>query len=119
MLLARTINHSHPAAANLLQNFVMTKAPVCVGHIRFYEYAFEYLTRRLTFGFKSLEQETVDTRSVIKLRYRSALWAFCKIADSARGGIRRFGCFVHQAAAASAPHKCRISSSTSAGFATV
>jgi hypothetical protein len=36
-----------------------------------------------------------------------------------RDGIRSLRCSVHYGAAASAAHKCRISSSTSTGLATV
>ena len=36
VLLACAINHSHAAAPDLFQNFVMTEAPLCVGHVRFY-----------------------------------------------------------------------------------
>src|ERR1700730_9221828 len=119
VLLARAINHSHAAAPDFLQDFVMTKAPFAVGHVRFCEDAFERFTGRLTLGFKSLAKETVDAGPVIKSGYGAALWAFRRILDYVREGIRGHGCFVHQAAAASAAHKCRISSSTSAGFSTV
>ena len=51
VLLARAINYSHAAAADLLQNFVMTKAPLCVGHVRFGEDAFERFAGSLAFGF--------------------------------------------------------------------
>ena len=57
----------------------MTQAPLCVGHIRFYKDAFEGFARSLAFGFKSLAQETVDARPVIKLGYGAALWAFRQI----------------------------------------
>src|SRR6266540_5342831 len=119
VLLARTINHSHATASDLLQNFVMTKAPLCVGHIRFCEDAFERFARGLTLSFKSLPQETVDAGSVIELDCGAALWALLRILCYVRNRIRRLSWFVHHAAAASAAHKCRISSSTSAGFATV
>src|SRR5437773_10001484 len=60
VLLSRPINHSHAAAPDLFQNFVMTKAPLCVRHVRFREDTFERFARSLAFGFKSLAQETVD-----------------------------------------------------------
>ena len=97
----------------------MTEAPLCVGHVRFCEDAFERLAGGLAFGFKSLAQETVDAGSVIEPGYRAAVWALCRIPDYVRDGIRQAGCLVHQAAAASAAHKCQISSSTSVGFSTV
>jgi hypothetical protein len=56
MLLARAINYSHPAATNFLQNFVMTEAPLGIGHVVFYEHTLERFTRPLPFGFKSLTQ---------------------------------------------------------------
>src|SRR5439155_11801517 len=68
VLLARAINYSHPAAPDLLQDFVMTEPPLCVGHVRFRENAFERLARRLALGFKSLKEETVNAGSVIELR---------------------------------------------------
>ena len=97
----------------------MTKAPFRVGYVRFGEDAFKRFTGRLAFGFKSFAQETVDAGSVIKSGYRAALRAFRCILNYVSEGIRGRGNFVHQAAAASAAHKCRISSSTSAGFSTV
>ena len=119
VLLSRAIKHSHAAAPDLLQNFVMTKAPLCVGHVRFGEDAFERFAGSLAFGFKSLAQKTVDAGPVINLRHRTALRALRRMLNYVRCGIRWRGCLVHQAAAASAAHKCRISSSTSVGFATV
>jgi hypothetical protein len=54
VLLARAINHSHAAAPDFLQDFVMTQAPFGVGHVSFCKDAFERLAGRLTLGFKSL-----------------------------------------------------------------
>src|SRR5207244_12323326 len=105
--------------AAFLRNFVMTRAHLLGGHVRFREDAFERLAGSLPFGFKSFAQETVYAGSVIKLRYRAAVRAFRQMLDYIRDGSRRPGCLVHQAAAASAAHKCLISSSTSAGFSTV
>src|SRR5207249_11365570 len=103
----------HAAAADFLQNFVMTKVPLLVGHVRFREDAFERLAGRFTFGFKSFAQETVDAGSMIKLRCGAAVRAFRRMLDYIREGSRRPGCFVHQAARARAAHKNRITSSTS------
>src|SRR5206468_4476819 len=89
VLLPRAINHSHAAAADFLQNFVMTKVPLLVGHVRFRENAFERLAGRFTFGFKSFAQETVDAGSVIKLRYGAAVRAFRRTLDYIRDGSRR------------------------------
>ena len=97
----------------------MTETPLCVGHVRFCEDAFERFAGRLAFCFKSLAQETFDAGSVIELRCGAALWALCQILAYVGDEIRQRSYFVHQAAAASAAHKCRISSSTSAGFSTV
>ena len=97
----------------------MTEAPLFIGQVPFREDAFERFAGRPTFGFESLAQETVDAGSVIESGYRAALWAFRRITDYVREGIREPGCFAHQAAAASVAHKYRISSSTSAGFSTV
>src|SRR5262245_20208035 len=118
VLLPCSVNHSHAAAADFLQNFVVTEAPLCVPHIGFYEDVFKGFARGFAFGFKSLAQETVDTCPVIKLCCGAALGAFRHILDSVCEGMGRLSRFVHHAAA-SAAHKCRISSSTSAGFATV
>ena len=119
VLLPRPINHSHAAAADFLQNFVMTETPLCIGDVRIYEDAFESFARPFAFGFKSFEQETVDAGSLIESSYRAAPWALCRMLNYIRDGSRRPSSFVHQAATASAAHKCRISSSTSAGFSTV
>src|SRR5262249_15261522 len=105
VLLACAINDSHAAAADFFQNFVMTKTPLCVGHIGFCEDAFERLARSLAFGFKSLTQETVNTSSVIEPGCRAALWTFRQVFDFASGGFRSLRCFVHHAAAANAAHK--------------
>src|SRR5438094_9019813 len=87
VLLTRAINHSHAAAADLLQNFVMTEPRACVGHVRFYEDALESFARPLPFGFKVRAQETVDARLVIKLRHPAALWALPGRLDFVRNGI--------------------------------
>jgi hypothetical protein len=51
--LSRAIDHSHATAPDFFQDLVITEAPLCVGHVRFYEDAFERLTGRLGLGFKS------------------------------------------------------------------
>ena len=51
VLLSGAINHSHAAATDFLQNFVMTEPPLCVSHVRFCENAFEGFTGRLAFRF--------------------------------------------------------------------
>src|SRR6266550_2023282 len=119
VLLARAINHSHAAAPDFLQDFVMTEAPFVVGHVRFCEDGFERFAGGLAFGLESLAEETVDAGPVIELGYGAALPAFRRVLDYVREGSRWSGNFVHQAAAPSAAHKCRISLSTSAGFSTV
>src|SRR6266498_9451 len=119
VLLTSAINHSHASASDFLQDFVMTEAPLRVGHVCFREDTFERFTGRLAFGFKALAQETVNARSVIEPGYRAALRTFRRILDYVRDGIRWRGNFVHHAATASAAHRCLISSSTSAGFSTV
>src|SRR5439155_21554844 len=63
VLLARAINHSHPASPNFLQDFVMTKTPLCVSHVRFGEDAFERFARSFAFSFESLAQKTIDAGS--------------------------------------------------------
>src|SRR5882724_5411878 len=119
VLLARAINHSHAAAPDLLQDFVMTETPLRVTHVCFYEDVFERFARPLAFGFKSRAQETVDARLVIEFGCGAALRALRLMLDYVSEEIGGPSWFVHQAAAASAAHKCRISSSTSVGFATV
>src|SRR6266550_3480417 len=94
VLLARAINHSHPAAPDLLQDFVVAEAPHLVGHVRFREDAFERFTGRLAFGFKSLAQETGDAGSVIELGYGAALRAFRRMLAYVGDGIRGRGNFV-------------------------
>src|ERR1700704_1129223 len=119
MLLSRAINHSHAAAPDLLQDFVMGEAPFIVGHVVFCEDPFERFTGHLAFGFKSRAQETVDAGPVIKSRYRAALWTLRRILDCLRERFGGADCVVHQAALDNAAHKCRISSSTSGGLSTV
>ena len=97
----------------------MTEAPFAVGHVVFCEDPFKRFTRHLAFGFKSRAQKTIDAGPVIKSGYRAALWTLRRILDYLREGFRGADCVVHQAALASATHKCRISSSTSTGFSTV
>src|SRR5947208_12363712 len=97
VLLARAINHSHPAAPDFFQDFVMTETPLHVGHVRFYESGFECFTGSFAFRFESFTQETVDARSVIKSGYSAALRAFRRMLDYVRDGIRWCGNFVHQA----------------------
>jgi hypothetical protein len=54
MLLARAINHAHSATPDLFQDFVVTEAPLCISHIRFYKDAFDCFAGGLAFGFESL-----------------------------------------------------------------
>src|SRR4029077_9193420 len=119
VLLSRPINYSHSATPDFLQDFIMTEAPVVIGYVVFCEDPFERFTGHLAFGFKSRAQETIDAGPVIKLGYRAALRTWRRILDYTRDGCRGADCVVHQAALDSAAHKCRISSSTSAGFSTV
>src|SRR6266511_5471678 len=69
VLLTRAINHSHTATSDFLQDFVMTEAPLFVGHVRFRKDAFERFPGGLPFSFKSLAQQTVNTRPVIEPGY--------------------------------------------------
>src|SRR5204862_8316186 len=88
MLLPRAINHSHPAAPDFLKDFVMTQAPLLIGHVRFYEHIFEGFARRLASGFKSFAQETVDAGSVIESGYRAALLAFRRMLNYVGDEVR-------------------------------
>src|SRR5256886_7314793 len=83
MLLSRPINHSHAAAPDLLQDFVMPEAPFVVGHIVFCEDPFECFAGHLAL-FKSLAQQTIDAGPVIKSGYRAALRTLCRILDYGR-----------------------------------
>src|SRR5437588_12712258 len=87
VLLTCAIDYSHAAAPDLLQNFVMTEAPLCVSHVRFCEDAFERFARPFAFGIKSLAQETVDAGCVIESGRRAALWTFRRILNYIREGI--------------------------------
>ena len=53
VLLSCAINHSHSPAPDFLQNFIVTEPPGRVGHVRFYENAFERFARSLAFSFES------------------------------------------------------------------
>jgi hypothetical protein len=97
----------------------MTEAPFVVCHVVLCEDPFERFTRHLSFGFKSRAQETIDAGPVSKSGYRAALWTLGRILDYILEGFRGADGVVRQAAPDSAAHKCRISSSTSAGFSTV
>src|SRR5438105_12146322 len=97
----------------------MPEAPFVVGHVVFCEDPFECFAGHLAFGFKCLAEQTIDAGPVIKSGYRAAVRTLCRILDYGRERFRGADWFVHQAALASAAHKCRISSSTSAGFSTV
>src|SRR5215472_12648689 len=79
VLLPRLVNHSHSAAPDLFQNFVVTETRVCVAHLRFQKNVLKRLARPLTLGFNSLAEETVDARLPIKPCCRAAAWAFLKL----------------------------------------
>src|SRR2546430_17697938 len=79
--------------------------------------AFERFTRCFAFGCKSLAQETVDAGSMIESGFGGAFGRMFDCVINNR--IIWRDCFGHQAAAANAQHKYRISSSTSRGSSTV
>src|SRR6266542_3618935 len=97
VLLSCAINHSHAAAPDLLQNFVMTEAPLLVGHVCFREDIFERFAGRLAFGFESFAQETINAGPVIELRCGAARRTSYRILDDVRDEIRGPGCFVRHA----------------------
>ena len=66
VFLAGTINYSHAAAPDFLQNFVMTKAPRCASHVRLCEDAFERFARPVAFGVIKLDAN--ETGQAIPLR---------------------------------------------------
>src|SRR6476661_6404551 len=45
MSLAREINYAHPAAADLVENFVIAQEPLLVRHVHFGDYAFKNCSR--------------------------------------------------------------------------
>jgi hypothetical protein len=84
MLLSRPINHSHAAAPDLLQDFVMPEAPFVVGHVVFCEDPFECFAGQLAFGLKCLAEQTIDAGPLIKSGYRAALRTLRRILDYVR-----------------------------------
>ena len=85
VLLSCAINHSHSAAPDFFQNFVMTESPGRIGHVRFCEDALERFTRCLTFGFESFLQETVDACPVITPSNSAAAWTLLRALAYVRG----------------------------------
>jgi hypothetical protein len=95
VLLPCAINYSHAAAADFLQDFVVTETPLHVGHIVFYEDTLERFTRAFPFGFKSLAQKTIDACFVIELDCGAALRALRRMLDYVRQEIGGPSWFVH------------------------
>src|SRR6266404_5139023 len=121
--LARAIDHAHAAAPDLFENFVIAETPVLVRQIHFGENAGERFRfafiGRVESGFK----QATDAKPALNVRGGIAMGTGPRIGEHARDGIgKSWGKrFHHRVAesAASTPHRWRISSSTSAGSATV
>ena len=61
MALARTINDAHPAAADLLEDLVITDSPVPVVHIYFTKRALQFFVLA-RFRTKPLIEQTFETK---------------------------------------------------------
>src|SRR5437667_124161 len=116
------INHAHAAAPDFLQDFVIAEVPLLIRHVGFGEYAFKNRPRHLANSFKSLAQEATHANSSAESRCYTALLAFRRALGRTRERVRepvRILHQIHSVSAARAAQRCRISSSTSAGFSTV
>src|SRR5215469_5708579 len=88
--LARAINHAHAAARDLIEDFVITQAPLRIWHIHFGHYAFKSISRDP--GFESLTQETTHTNASFETNCCAAPFAFRlglrRTADRVRSPVR-------------------------------
>ena len=120
--LTRAINHAHAASPDLVEDFVIAQAPLPVRHVDFSDYAFKSRARHVATSRESLAQKAARTNSSVESCCGAALLAFSRTVARTRNGVsepvRIFHC-CYSVRAASAAHKYRISSSTSAGLATV
>src|SRR6266487_1583231 len=117
--LAGAINHAHAAARDLVEDFVIAQVPLRIRHVGFSEDAFIICSRHPASSSQSLAQETTCADPGFESHGCAALLAFCRARTRERN---REPVRIHQSyslPAARAAHRCRISSSTSAGSATV
>src|SRR5436305_8069073 len=77
MSLPGAIDHSHAAATDLLENFVISQLPGLVARVQLVEYGFINRLRYLATSFQSLAQQAAHANSGVESRGCSALLAFC------------------------------------------
>src|SRR3954465_12696595 len=102
MTLPRAVDHTHPAAADLVEDFVIPKAPILIGQIHFREKCVQGLgvaVIRIEAGF----EETTDTKSAGNVRGGIALGARPWVIDHIRHRIgKSWGESFHSPAGGSA-----------------
>src|SRR5262249_3580456 len=86
MSLPGSIDHAHPAATDLLENFVISKEPRLLRCLHLGENALVRCLRNLVTAFQSLAQETADANSGVDSDSCCTLLAFSVLCGDARLG---------------------------------
>ena len=92
--LTRAINHAHPAASDLIEDFVIAEVPFRIRHVDFSHYSFKSGSRYP--GLHSLAQETTRADSGFDSYGRATLLTFSRALGPARKGIREPVKILHQ-----------------------
>src|SRR3954468_9784439 len=117
MPLPRPIDDPHAAAADFAEDFVIAETPLLIRHIRVVEDLLEGLFTVLACVTDAFEQHTTHAAAARDARRRATLWTRERCVTDAQNRLWRKRQADHAyVPAASAAHRCRISSSMSAGF---
>ena len=87
--LARTVNDTHAATPDFLQNLIVSEPPMRVGDFRFREDTLEGFSGGLSIGFQSLTKKTICAETLANARGRAALSAFASSLECVRGRVLR------------------------------
>ena len=75
--LPRTVNHTHSAASDFLQNLIIAEPPFLIRHIGLYEHVLENFGGCFDLGFEVFFEETTDAAAISKTARCPTLLAFC------------------------------------------
>src|SRR5947207_15687646 len=92
MALPGAIDHAHPPATDLLENFVISQEPGLVRRVHLGEDALIKRLRHLVTAFQSLAQEATHANSGVESHGCSTFFAFCVPLGSALERIRAAIC---------------------------
>ena len=82
--LPRTVNHTHSAASDFLQNLVIAEPPFLVRHFGLSQHALENFRGRFDLGFEVFFEKATDAAAISETARSPTLLAFCCAFHDAR-----------------------------------